>query len=151
MKFLYETFPQLKSSGLVAERNGLSKEEISILFHKIKEGKLSEEDAVKTLEDESTEPILLKILNKIGIKNIPIHENDIISLFSKLHKDLGFPQIIEVQPLFPDVLVEDAKGNEKRIELELYASGFDHDPKGCDFIVCWENDLAKNLQKIFQK
>jgi hypothetical protein len=28
-----------------------------------------------------------------------------------------------------------------RIEFEMYASNFDHDPKKCDLIVCWEDNL----------
>jgi hypothetical protein len=28
-----------------------------------------------------------------------------------------------------------------RIELEVLTSQFDHDPKGCDIIICWENDV----------
>jgi len=43
----------------------------------------------------------------------------------------------------------------KKIEFEVRASGFiehGHDRKGCDFIVCWENDLESNedLPQIIQ-
>lgn len=30
-----------------------------------------------------------------------------------------------------------------RIEFEHKSSNFDHDPKGCDIIVCWEDNLSQ--------
>jgi hypothetical protein len=152
MNFLYEYFPQLKAVFEAPEKTVLTKEERSLLLNKFKDNKISEQEILEAWENESADLIALKVLNKIGMKNIPSYENDIVALFSKMHGDLGFPVIVEVQPLFPDVIAEDSQGNQKRIELELLASNFDHDPKGCDFIVCWENDLgeeaSKNLPKI---
>ena len=117
----------------------------------IKDNKISEQEISEAWENESADSIALKVLNKIGMKNIPSYENDVVALFSKLHGDLGFPVIVEVQPLFPDVIAEDFQGNQKRIELELLASNFDHDPKGCDFIVCWENDLGEEASEKLPK
>jgi predicted transport protein len=34
-----------------------------------------------------------------------------------------------------------------RIEFEYRSSSFDHDPTGCDIIVCWEDDLSHNRKK----
>jgi hypothetical protein len=62
-------------------------------------------------------------------------------LFSKLHEKAGFPYITKIQAAYPDVYALDNDRTVKRIEIETYASQFDHDPKGCEYIVCWENDL----------
>jgi len=33
------------------------------------------------------------------------------------------------------------------IELEFRSSNFNHDPKGCDFIICWIDDIEESLKK----
>lgn len=46
---------------------------------------------------------------------------------------------------FPDITAMDKDRNIVRMEIEVSASDFinhKHDAKGCDFIVCWENDLV---------
>jgi hypothetical protein len=43
---------------------------------------------------------------------------------------------------------EDGRRSEVKIEFELYASNFiehRHSPKGCDYIVCWEDDISGQL------
>lgn len=82
-----------------------------------------------------------KPLNKLGLLFEPQTHEEMIFLFSKLHDKIGFPYITKIQTAYPDVLVLIDDKTIKRIEIEIYASQFDHDPKGCDFIVCWENDL----------
>lgn len=84
------------------------------------------------------------ISTKYGLLFEPSTEQEVVFLFSKLHKDLGFPYILRFQEKFPDVIVLDKDRQQKRIEIEVYASDFKehgHDPKGCDYIVCWKNNL----------
>jgi hypothetical protein len=80
-------------------------------------------------------------LNKLGLLFEPQTHEEMMFLFSKMHEKIGFPYITKIQAAYPDVLALDSDRTIKRIEIETFASQFDHDPKGCDFIVCWENDL----------
>jgi len=86
-------------------------------------------------------PSILQPLSKLGLLFEPQTHEEMLFLFSKLHQKLGFPYIIKIQVAYPDVYVLDSDRTIKRVEIEIYASQFDHDSKGCDFIVCWENDL----------
>ena len=83
----------------------------------------------------------IKPLHSLGILFEPEYEQEVVYLFSLFHRDLGFPYIIKIRNEFPDAIVMDRKKNVRKIEFEVRASQFNHDPKGCDFIVCWENDL----------
>jgi len=83
-------------------------------------------------------------LHSLGILFEPQYEQEVVYLFSVFHRDLDFPYIIKIRNEFPDALVMDKKRDVKSIEFEVKASDFiqhNHDPKKCDFIVCWENDL----------
>ncbi|MHA1665617.1 MAG: hypothetical protein ACTSVW_07285 [Candidatus Njordarchaeales archaeon] len=92
-------------------------------------------------------------LNKLGLLFSPTSHDEVMFLFAKLHVKMGFPYIIKIQAEYPDVLVMDNDRSIKRIEIETYASQFNHDPKGCDIIICWENDLPEipnNWPEIIQ-
>jgi hypothetical protein len=80
-------------------------------------------------------------LNKLGLLFEPQTHEEMMFLFSKIHEKIGFPYITKIQGAYPDVYALDNDRTIKRIEIETFASQFDHDPRGCDFIVCWENDL----------
>lgn len=82
-------------------------------------------------------------LNRWGLLFEPRCHEEVLYMFSVLHKDIGFPYILQIGTGYPDVTAINAKGETKRIEIELFASQFDHDPKGCDYIVCWDNDLPE--------
>jgi hypothetical protein len=73
----------------------------------------------------------------------PRSEAGVISLFCKVHRELGFPFIKVLRDRFPDCIAVNNRGKEIRIEFEEPSSKFDHDPKGCDLIVCWKDDLGK--------
>lgn len=75
-------------------------------------------------------------LNKLGLLFEPQTHEEMIFLFSKMHEKIGFPYVTQIQTAYPDVLALDNNRTVKN-----FASQFHHDPKGCDFIVCWENDL----------
>jgi hypothetical protein len=80
-------------------------------------------------------------LSKLGLLFEPRSHEEVVFPFSKLHEKVGFPYITLLQATYPDIYALDIDRAVKRIEVEVYASQFNHDPKGCDFIVCWENDL----------
>lgn len=42
-------------------------------------------------------------------------------MFSVLHKDLGFPHILQMVTPYPDITALNEKGETKRIEIELFA------------------------------
>lgn len=87
-------------------------------------------------------------LNKWGLLFQPRNHEEIMYLFSMLHREIGFPYIISMGQPYPDVIAINSKGETKRIEIELFASQFDHDPKGCDYIVSWENDLEEKATDL---
>ena len=99
-------------------------------------------------------PVKSKPLNELGLLFEPYFHDEIIFLFSKLHEKVGFPYIIRIQTDYPDILAIDTERKQVTIEIETYASQFKgHDPKGCDYIVCWENDLNEIIEdwpKIIQ-
>lgn len=82
-----------------------------------------------------------KPLTNLGLLFEPQTHEEVMFLFSKMHEKIGFPYITKIQEPYPDVLALDNDRTVRKIEIETLASQFNHDPKGCDFIVCWENDL----------
>jgi hypothetical protein len=92
-------------------------------------------------------------LYKFGLLFEPQTEQEVVYLFSQLHRELDFPYIIKLQKDFPDVIVLDKNREPKKIEIEKFASDFiahKHPPEECDFIVCWENDLTEIPEKFPQ-
>ncbi len=88
-----------------------------------------------------------------GMRYGPVNELGVVCLFALISKRLGY-SIVRVQPGFPDCIAlrRTAKGwKQVRIEFEYYASSFKshgHNPKGCDEIICWENDWPNAPKKI---
>lgn len=85
-------------------------------------------------------------LHSLGALFEPECEQEVVYLFSVLHRDLGFPYVLKIRSEFPDAVVIDRNRETKTIEFELRASDFiqhGHPRAGCDFIVCWENDLEE--------
>lgn len=90
---------------------------------------------------------IVEPLHPLGLLFEPEYEQEVVYLFSVFHRELGFPYIIKIRNEFPDAIVMDKKKNVKRLEFEVRASDFiqhKHDKKGCDIIICWENDLESN-------
>ena len=76
----------------------------------------------------------------------PTNENGVLVLFGAMAERLGF-LILRVQLGFPDVEAWRIVGPDRlqrvKIEVEYQSRNFvahGHDPKGCDLIVCWENN-----------
>ena len=92
-----------------------------------------------------------------GLRNEPINENGVVFLFGLVAKDLGF-SVESVQAGFPDCDAKQEISRNKwrhvRIEFEYESKNFyihDHDPNGCDMIVCWKHNWAEcpaNLEVI---
>ncbi len=83
-------------------------------------------------------------LSKVPMLYEPVNELGVVLLFGMYHRELGFPYIIKVQQSFPDMIALDEEGDYCRIEFEYKSSSFiqhGHDPDGCDYIVCWIDDL----------
>lgn len=82
----------------------------------------------------------------------PTSEQEVIVLFALLLESLPFRlEIDEVHQEFPDCLAwrvdEAGRKTKVQIEFELYASHFiahRHPRDGCDYIVCWVDDLPKS-------
>ena len=79
-----------------------------------------------------------------GLQWAPSHEQEVVLLFGLLLPYIdGVLFIEEASDSFPDCIAVDDRGRPVRIEFEVLASSFlahGHDPKGCDLIVCWQND-----------
>lgn len=89
---------------------------------------------------------LSKPLHRLGLLFEPQSEQEVVYLFSILHRELGFPYIIKFQEAFPDVIVLDKDRKQRKVEIEKFASDFithEHPTEECDFLVCWENDLTE--------
>lgn len=88
-------------------------------------------------------------LHSLGALFQPECEQEVVYLFSVLHRDLGFPYVLKLQTAFPDCVVINKNRETKTIEFEVMASDFihhGHPKEGCDFIVCWENDLDEPVE-----
>ncbi|HSV32259.1 MAG TPA: hypothetical protein VLH40_09610 [Atribacteraceae bacterium] len=88
-------------------------------------------------------------LHSLGALFQPECEQEVVYLFSVLHRDLGFPYVLKLQTAFPDCVVINKNRETKTIEFEVIASDFihhGHPKEGCDFIVCWENDLDEPVE-----
>lgn len=81
----------------------------------------------------------------------PVDEMGVVYLFAKHHRELGFPFIVKLRSKYPDVIAINTKGETKLIELEFRSSNFNHAPKGCDYIVCWIDDLEDELKDKLPK
>jgi len=77
-----------------------------------------------------------------GMLTEPVNEQGVVLLFGAMAKELGF--VVErIGTRFPDCVAARKVGGEwktVRIEFEFVSSRFDHDPAGCDLVVCWEHD-----------
>lgn len=75
----------------------------------------------------------------------PNNEMGVVVRFAQICEASGY-EIVSIQSAYPDAVI---RGFEKewRVEFEYLASNFlahRHDPRKCDLIVCWVNDLRDN-------
>ena len=91
-------------------------------------------------------------VNFRGLIYSPINEQGVVYLFGLISEDLNI-RVESIQQGYPDCTgiryLGKGKWERIRIEFEYKSSNFDHDPKGCDVIVCWEDNLAgKNRKEL---
>jgi hypothetical protein len=83
-------------------------------------------------------------LNYKNVTYAPTNELGVVLLFGMVSKALGFESIQRIGPDFPDCealrRVRGGQLQRKLIEFEYKSREFNHDPKGCDIIVCWEHN-----------
>lgn len=91
--------------------------------------------------------IVGSLINFRGLVYSPINEQGVVFLFGRVLEDLNL-YIEEIRIKYPDCVARryTGKGWERvYIEFEYMASNFiahKHDPKECNMIVCWQNDLS---------
>jgi hypothetical protein len=81
----------------------------------------------------------------------PTNERETLLLFASLSSRLGW-HILYRNERFPDTILGNGVGANLRAEFEFRAQSFQkhrHDPKGCDLIVCWENNWPGALLPIW--
>lgn len=93
----------------------------------------------------SKKSIVGDLIDFRGLVYSPVNESGVVFLFGKVTEDLNM-YIEEIKAGFPDCIGRRfiGKGWERvGIEFEYKSSNFkahDHNPDGCDMIVCWEHD-----------
>ncbi|MHA2272783.1 MAG: hypothetical protein ACXACI_13035 [Candidatus Hodarchaeales archaeon] len=88
--------------------------------------------------------------NPFEIEFIPKNEFGVAMLWGRLYPHLGF-SMIKCDYQFPDCLMKDPMGKNKRIEIEYQASNFikhNHNEEECDIIVCWKNDISPGQTRL---
>ena len=86
----------------------------------------------------------------------PTNENGVLVLFGAMAERLGF-LILRVQLGFPDVEAWRIVGPDRlqrvKVEVEYQSRNFvahGHDPKGCDLIVCWEDNWPESPVEVIE-
>ena len=96
------------------------------------------------------------ILERAPLHYAPQNEMGVVFLFPHMLKKLRLT-IDEIRRQYPDCIAyQKVGGGQKkiRIEFEFKSRNFKsqkHDPKGCDWIVCWEHnwpDIPKHLKVV---
>lgn len=85
-----------------------------------------------------------------ALTHAPLNENGVILLFGMVAADLGFA-VEAIQPdIFPDCIAKQRLPNGRlepvTIEFEFESKTFvdhNHDPEGCDIIVCWKHNWSR--------
>lgn len=84
-------------------------------------------------------------INFRGLRHAPINEQGVVFLFGMVSEELGF-MVEVVRTSYPDCEAKrciDRRRNRwqsVQIEFEYKSRSFNHDPGGCDIIVCWEHN-----------
>ena len=80
-----------------------------------------------------------------GLRHAPTNEQGVVFLFGMVCLELGF-MIESVRTGYPDCEGKRCVDQKKMIwepiliEFEFKSSNFNHDPAGCDLVVCWIHD-----------
>ncbi|MDP4039955.1 MAG: DUF5655 domain-containing protein [Candidatus Pacearchaeota archaeon] len=96
--------------------------------------------------------IVGSLINFRGLVYSPINEQGVVFLFGRLLEDLNM-YIEEVRIKYPDCIARRYTGTGWKkvyVEFEYQSANFiqhGHDPKECDIIVCWEDNLNSEEKK----
>lgn len=77
------------------------------------------------------------------------NEQGVVVYFAQQGANHGF-HFESVQTAFPDAIIWH-KGVRYRVEFEYQAKSFlhhQHDPRGCDLIICWHNDYSDSILPV---
>lgn len=89
-------------------------------------------------------------MNFRGMMYKPINEQGVVYLFGLVAEDLNI-RVESIQQGYPDCtglrFIGNGRWERIRIEFEHKSSNFDHDPAGCDIIVCWEDNLTQKQKE----
>jgi predicted transport protein len=96
-------------------------------------------------------------INFRGFIYAPINEQGVVYLFGLVSEDLNI-RVESIQQGYPDCtgirFLGKGRWERVRIEFEYSSSNFilhRHDPKGCDLIVCWVDDLTDKQKEDLAK
>jgi hypothetical protein len=79
-------------------------------------------------------------LDNAALDYEPVNEQGVVFLFAAMQRRFGL-RVERVQAAFPDCIAVDRSGKKIRIEFEYKSRNFrGHDPRKCDWIVCWEDN-----------
>ena len=87
------------------------------------------------------------------LRYAPQNELGVVYLFASIAKRLGL-HVEQIRPAFPDCIAyqRTGKGEKRvRIEFEYKSRNFSHNPRKCDWIVCWDHnwpDAPKRLRIV---
>lgn len=99
--------------------------------------------AIRNAKPRTNEMFYGDPIHNCDMAHAPVNEQGVVLLFGMLAKKLGY-RIEMVRTGYPDCEAKhkglDKKWRRLRIEFEFVTSRFNHDPTGCDLIVCWEDD-----------
>jgi len=90
----------------------------------------------KVVDIPERRPDIGEQINFRGFVYAPVNHEGVVALFGAVAKDLGF-NIEKVRKEYPDIEAI-YKGKRVNIEIEYLSSEFNHNPKKCDYIVCWK-------------
>jgi hypothetical protein len=96
---------------------------------------------------------------EIGLDKEPVNEQGVVFVFSKIHKEIGFPRVECVQQYFPDCRAECTRTSKKtRANIEfkhLCSTAFKkkrdiekYRSQKINYLICWDNDSKANTTKF---
>lgn len=97
----------------------------------------------RAMKKPQKEGIRAHPLEGAALRFAPRNELGVVYLFASMAKRLGLSSVESIQPHFPDCIAyqRTGKGEKRiRIEFEYRSRSFNHDPRKCDWLVCWEDN-----------
>lgn len=107
----------------------------------------------RTRNGRRVESVFGARLTGCEMEHAPTNEQGVVMLFGMMAKELGF--VIElVRTGYPDCEAkrrgENGEWRRVLIEFEFLSGNFDHDPAGCDLVVCWRDNARRNEVEVLE-